>query len=272
LRLDKPVSKILLADDNTHAQRMGSQILSQEGHEVITVSNGDQVLQFLGEHRPDVCIVDTRMPGPSGIELCRQIKANKSLKAVKVVLLAGPLEPFDAGEAESVGSDGVLHKPLDAFTLIETVNSLIEEMKSEVLQNWDERLPDEPSPVTQPRDAPQPPAAENPPPAEEKSGNPGQTVVSSNRSVPEARSVQAKAPASKMADTINQPAVGVNGSLPADLVEDFASIVDQALGTSEREEQLRSRVEQTVNEVLSAAMPGIAERIIDRVMTICQED
>ena len=260
---------------------MGSQILSQEGHEVITVSNGDQVLQFLGEHRPDVCIVDTRMPGPSGIELCRQIKADKSLRAIKVVLLAGPLEPFDPGEAESVGSDGVLHKPLDAFTLIETVNSLIEEMKSEVLENWSE-----PPPAAQPEAqpaaqetaqtaarTPQPPTpAATKPEAVEQGGVARKSVVSSDEGAPEAPPARSPRQATSMAETSNQPAAGANGSLPADLVEDFASIVDQALGTSEREEQLRARVEQTVNEVLSAAMPGIAERIIERVMVICQED
>lgn len=255
---------------------MGSQILSQEGHEVITVSNGDQVLEFLGHHRPDVCIVDTRMPGPSGIELCRQIKADKSLKTIKVVLLAGPLEPFDPGEAESVGSDGVLHKPLDAFTLIETVNSLIEEMKSEVLENWNadkaESQP-EPRPAAPPPQNPTPPPpAATQPRSEEKGGIAARTMVSSDEGVSEARPAKSTRQTTKVADTSNQPAAGVNGSLPADLVEDFASIVDQALGTSEREEQLRARVEQTVNEVLSAAMPGIAERIIERVMTICQED
>lgn len=266
------MSKILLADDNTHAQRMGSQILTQEGHEVITVSNGDQVLQFLGEHRPDVCIVDTRMPGPSGIELCRQIKSDKSLKSIKVVLLAGPLEPFDPGEAESVGSDGVLHKPLDAFTLIETVNSLIEEMKSEVLENWRAAEPEaRPEPPSAPPPAPPAPIA-NKPRSDDRVGVAARTVLSSDQGAPEARPAKPARQATRMAETSNQPAAGVNGSLPADLVEDFASIVDQALGTSEREEQLRARVEQTVNEVLSAAMPGIAERIIERVMMICQED
>lgn len=254
---------------------MGSQILTQEGHEVITVSNGDQVLQFLGEHRPDVCIVDTRMPGPSGIELCRQIKGDKSLKSIKVVLLAGPLEPFDPGEAESVGSDGVLHKPLDAFTLIETVNSLIEEMKSEVLENWRAAEPEsqpEPRSVPAPPPAPAPSPIASEPRTDDRVGVAAKTVLSSDEGALEARPAKPARQATRMADTSNQPAAGVNGSLPADLVEDFASIVDQALGTSEREEQLRARVEQTVNEVLSAAMPGIAERIIERVMMICQDD
>jgi CheY-like chemotaxis protein len=119
------VSSILLADDNPHAQRMGSQILSQEGHTVITVSDGDEAMLHLEQNVPDLVMVDTRMPGPSGFEICKHIKSQPKFGAVKVVLLAGPLEPFDTAEAESAGPDGVLHKPLDAYTLIDTVNSLL---------------------------------------------------------------------------------------------------------------------------------------------------
>jgi twitching motility two-component system response regulator PilH len=123
------VSLILIADDNPHAHRMGRQILSQEGYEVATTANGDETLQYLAENQPDLVLVDTRMPGPSGFEICRRIKRHPKLNQVKVVLLAGPLEPFDPAQAEAAGSDGVLHKPLDAYSLIDTVKSLIGESR-----------------------------------------------------------------------------------------------------------------------------------------------
>lgn len=109
---------------------MGRQILSQEGYEVATTSNGDETLQYLAENQPDLVLVDTRMPGPSGFEICRRIKRHPKLHHVKVVLLAGPLEPFDPAHAEAAGSDGVLHKPLDAYSLIDTVKSLIGESRA----------------------------------------------------------------------------------------------------------------------------------------------
>ena len=124
------MSSILLADDNPHAQRMGSQILSQEGHSVVTVSDGDEAMLYLEDNLPDLVMVDTRMPGPSGFDICKHIKSQPKFGAVKVVLLAGPLEPFDTAEAESAGPDGVLHKPLDAYTLIDTVNSLLGQVPS----------------------------------------------------------------------------------------------------------------------------------------------
>ena len=124
------MSLILIADDNPHAHRMGRQILSQEGYEVATTSNGDETLQYLAENQPDLVLADTRMPGPSGFEVCRRIKRHPKLNHVKVVLLAGPLEPFDPAQAEAAGSDGVLHKPLDAYSLIDTVKTLIGEARA----------------------------------------------------------------------------------------------------------------------------------------------
>ena len=119
------MSLILIADDNPHAHRMGRQILSQEGHEVVTVSNGDEALQYLEHSRPDLIMADTRMPGPNGYEVCREVKHSGRFDGVSVVLLAGPLEPFDSDQAQSSGSDAVLHKPLDAYSLIETINTLL---------------------------------------------------------------------------------------------------------------------------------------------------
>ena len=104
---------------------MGRQILSQEGHEVVTVSNGDEALQYLEHNRPDLIMADTRMPGPNGYEVCREVKHSDRFQGVHVVLLAGPLEPFDSEQAKSAGSDAVLHKPLDAYSLIETINNLM---------------------------------------------------------------------------------------------------------------------------------------------------
>jgi CheY-like chemotaxis protein len=111
---------------------MGRQILSQEGHEVVTVSNGVEALEYLSHSSPDLIMADTRKPGPNGYEVCREVKQSGRFPGVKVVLLAGPLEPFDPALADSAGSDAVLHKPLDAYSLIETINKLIGAADAEV--------------------------------------------------------------------------------------------------------------------------------------------
>jgi CheY-like chemotaxis protein len=105
---------------------MGSQILGQAGHKVFTLSNGDQVHSFVVEHHPDVAILDLRMPGISGVDLCVKIKSDKRLESTKVLLLAGPLDHIDSKEVESAGSDGVIQKPLDAHTLTSMIDRLFE--------------------------------------------------------------------------------------------------------------------------------------------------
>ena len=120
------MSTILLADDNPHARRMGSEILVEEGHQVVTVESGDEAVAWLDSHRPDLVLADTEMPGASGYELCGFVRSQPEFGNVKVVLLHPPLERFDERLAAEVGTDGVLQKPLDAEALIETVSSLLE--------------------------------------------------------------------------------------------------------------------------------------------------
>ena len=120
------MSTILLADDNPHARRMGSEILVEEGHQVVTVESGDEAVAWLNSHRPDLVLADTEMPGASGYELCGFVRSQPEFGNVKVVLLHPPLERFDERLAAEVGTDGMLQKPLDAKALIETVSSLLE--------------------------------------------------------------------------------------------------------------------------------------------------
>jgi CheY-like chemotaxis protein len=125
------VSTILLADDNPHAQRMGSEILGQEGHTVVTVPDGDAALSYLAVNRPALVLADITMPGVPGYEICRFIKGQPELEHIKVVLLRGPLEPLDQDRFDQARPDGLLQKPLDANKLVGTVASLLAGMVEE---------------------------------------------------------------------------------------------------------------------------------------------
>lgn len=66
--------KILLADDSTHAQRMGAKILASEGIEVVSVSNGDAAVKRLQDTDFDLVLADVYMPGLDGYEVCQWVK------------------------------------------------------------------------------------------------------------------------------------------------------------------------------------------------------
>jgi len=116
------MSRILLADDSPHAQRMGERILRDEGHEVITVSDGRIAMLRLEDARPDVIIADVSMPEVSGYELCGYVKSHGG---APVFLTAGAVEPVDDKEIERVRPDGVLKKPFEATILLEAVGRFV---------------------------------------------------------------------------------------------------------------------------------------------------
>lgn len=112
------MSRVLLADDSPHAQRMGERILREEGFEVITVSDGDTAMLRLKDANPDLVIADISMPGVSGYRICEYVKTSGNHPNTRVVLTASAMEPFDEVEAGRVNHDGLLKKPFEASLLI----------------------------------------------------------------------------------------------------------------------------------------------------------
>ncbi len=124
------MSRILLADDSSHAQRMGERILSDEGFEVVTVSDGESALIRLEDVDPDVVLADAVMPGRTGYDICRYVRMNPRHAHVRVILTAGALETLDEDEVRGVEADATLRKPFEATGLLEIVRRLAEEARA----------------------------------------------------------------------------------------------------------------------------------------------
>ncbi len=121
------MSRILLADDSPHAQRMGERILREEGFEVVSLTDGKTALIRLADVDPDLILADVYLPGWSGFDLCRHVKSDPALRHVRVVLTAGLLEPFDENEARRAGCDAILKKPFEASKVMTTIAPLVKE-------------------------------------------------------------------------------------------------------------------------------------------------
>jgi DNA-binding response OmpR family regulator len=158
------MSRILLADDSPHAQRMGERILREEGFEVVTVTDGETALIRLSDVDPDVVMADVFLPQKSGYEICQHIRSDARYRHTRVVLLAGLLEPVDEAEAARVKADGILKKPFEASVVLATVRPLIEaaRLAREVLPERAVPAGEEPAPT-----APAEPLSPQPEPAAE---------------------------------------------------------------------------------------------------------
>src|SRR2546423_6318465 len=118
--------KLLLADDSATIQKVIDLTFTDEGVQVVAVSNGQEAIDQLLEVEPDIVLADVFMPSRSGYEVCEYVKTNEKLKHIPVMLLVGSFEPFDEAEARRVGADDILTKPFQSIRrLIDRVGALV---------------------------------------------------------------------------------------------------------------------------------------------------
>ena len=98
------MSRILLADDSPHAQRMGERLLRDEGYEVVTITDGDTVFVRLPDVDPDVLILDANLPLRSGYEITRFVKSSSFYRHAAVLLTGSVAEPVDESLAREAGA------------------------------------------------------------------------------------------------------------------------------------------------------------------------
>jgi CheY-like chemotaxis protein len=121
------MSRILLADDSPHAQRMGERILREEGYEVVTVTDGETALLRLDDVDPDLILADVAVPSRSGYQICEHVKRSAAYAHIRVILTSGAMHAVDREEATRVRADGSIQKPFEASVLLGIVGPLLGE-------------------------------------------------------------------------------------------------------------------------------------------------
>jgi CheY-like chemotaxis protein len=120
--------RVLLIDDSEATLRMVASVLNRSGFEVRTSTSVTELTGALGEWRPDLILTDVNMPGTSGIELCRQLKATYDTAHVPVVLFSSLSHEELEVLAQSCEADGYLSKshldklPQELTLLIDTLS------------------------------------------------------------------------------------------------------------------------------------------------------
>ncbi len=147
--------RILVADDSPTVQKKASGILTGEGLQVVTVSNGVAAVKKLSSFKPLVILADVAMPGKDGYELCDFVKNSPDLGAVAVLLIFSDDDLFDEERSARVRADGKIKKPFNRDELIATVAKLVaqsEEAASKPAPASAVTAPAPPSVITEPMD------------------------------------------------------------------------------------------------------------------------
>jgi CheY-like chemotaxis protein len=104
--------RILVVDDCADTARMMSLLLRLEGHAVKTAADGPGALQSARDHRPDVVLLDLGLPGMSGHEVARSLRATAGLEGTAIAALSG----FAPGD-DAAPFDAHFEKPVDVAAL-----------------------------------------------------------------------------------------------------------------------------------------------------------
>jgi PAS domain S-box-containing protein len=115
--------RILVVDDNVDAAISVVKLLKLWGHDVQTAFSGPEALEMAGKFRPQIVLLDIGMPGMSGYEVARQLRAQPEFQSLVITALTGYGQAEDRRRSQEVGFNHHLTKPPDPFALAALLSS-----------------------------------------------------------------------------------------------------------------------------------------------------
>jgi putative two-component system response regulator len=116
---------VLVVDDVVANVALLERLLTRGGYLVTTATNGLEALDAVQIAHPDLVLMDVRMPGLDGFQVCRALKQDPATRLIPVVLLTGLGDPEDRLRGIDAGADNFVSKPFSAQELLARIRSLI---------------------------------------------------------------------------------------------------------------------------------------------------
>jgi DNA-binding response OmpR family regulator len=116
---------VLCADDDEDILSLVALRLERAGFDVVTATDGDEAVRVAQERRPALAVLDVMMPKQTGYEVLAALRADESLREMKVVLLSARVQESDVARGIDAGADAYLPKPFKAQELVAKVEELL---------------------------------------------------------------------------------------------------------------------------------------------------
>jgi DNA-binding response OmpR family regulator len=117
--------RILIADDEPNIVASLEFLMRKCDYEVCVARDGDEALQLAEAFRPDLVLLDVMMPRRSGFEVCRLLRENPALRAIRIVMLSARGRDVEVGKGLALGADAYVTKPFSTKELVATVRELL---------------------------------------------------------------------------------------------------------------------------------------------------
>ncbi|MET9389347.1 response regulator [Streptomyces sp. NPDC006624] len=119
------MARVLIADDDADIRDLVAFKLAQSGHRVTAVEDGMTALRLVREHQPDLVLLDIRMPGLSGLDVCRELRAAPETAALPVILITARSQEGDVELGFAAGADDYIVKPFSPRELSSRVTAVL---------------------------------------------------------------------------------------------------------------------------------------------------
>ena len=121
--------KILIVDDEPKMRMLLEETLEKledEGVDLLTAGNGKDALEIIMTKKPELVILDVRMPGMSGLEVCNTVKNVLGMKDIYVLMLTANTQEVDKQKGIDVGADIYITKPFNPKEIIKKAAKVLE--------------------------------------------------------------------------------------------------------------------------------------------------
>jgi DNA-binding response OmpR family regulator len=119
------VTVVLVADDDADIRDLVAFKLEQAGFEVIAVEDGHTALEHAQSRHPTLAVLDVSMPGLSGIDVCRMLRADSATAGILIIMLTARVQEQDVEGGFSAGADDYVTKPFSPRELVSRIQALL---------------------------------------------------------------------------------------------------------------------------------------------------
>lgn len=118
-------ASILVIEDEEPIQLLLRYNLEAEGYRVRASANGEDVMFLIGEERPDLIVLDWMLPGLSGIEVCKMVRAKPETRDIPIIMLTARSEETERVRGLATGADDYLVKPFSVPELLARIKTIL---------------------------------------------------------------------------------------------------------------------------------------------------
>lgn len=125
-QLDSGKKRVLVVDDDEAIVEMFIELLERDGRfEVKTASTGYEAGILTEQFKPDIILLDFKLPDVNGNAVCRSIRSNPKHEHIKIIVISGVADPDEIEELRLAGSDDFIRKPFDINQVIARMSELL---------------------------------------------------------------------------------------------------------------------------------------------------